>query len=347
MPQTAATTARVSVDTSVPGNILFGSTAAMREVRGKLDILSQTGVPVLITGESGTGKELIARYVHSKSNRHGGAFVRINCPAIPGSLVESELFGYEQGAFTGAAASKAGLVETAAGGTLFFDGIGELEISLQSKLLQLLQDGEFTRVGGKENLRVDARIICAASRPLEEDVAAGTFRRDLLYRINVVTVHLPPLRERRDDILALAAFFLDAFSAEFRSAPRPLGPGIRELLVSSDWPGNIRQLQNIIKRYVILGTDEAILSELSGKRLGADFAEVPSGKVYLKKITKQATIELERKVILETLAANGWNRRNAAKSLHISYRALLMKMKQSGLPPKTARPQSLSNQERP
>jgi two-component system response regulator AtoC len=338
MPQTAAMPARQPgpSEKCIPSRFLFGTTEAMCEVREKLDRTAHTNVPVLITGESGTGKEVIARYVHAVSHRSAAAFVRINCPAIPGSLVESELFGYEQGAFTGAAAAKAGLVESAAGGTLFFDGIGELEYHLQSKLLQLLQDGEFTRVGGQRNLSADARVICAANRPLEEDVDAGTFRRDLLYRINVVTVELPPLRQRRADILDLAAYFLDLFSAQFGGSVRPLSAAIRELLLKSDWPGNIRQLENVIKRYVILGTDQAVVSELSGRPPAAAARE--NGSLYLKKITKQATIELERRVILEVLSATGWNRRTAAKNLHISYRALLMKMKQSGLPAK--RPKS-------
>ncbi|MEZ5402647.1 MAG: sigma-54 dependent transcriptional regulator [Bryobacteraceae bacterium] len=322
----------------VPNELLFGRSEAMRDVRDKLAKVSRTNVAVLVTGESGTGKEVVARYLHSVSPRCDAAFVRVNCPAIPESLFESELFGYEQGAFTGAAADKPGLVDAARGGTLFFDGIGELELALQSKLLQLLQDNEFTRVGGRETLRADVRFVCAATRPLEDEVHAGTFRRDLLYRINVVTVQLPPLRERRDDIMELADFFLGLYAAEFGTIPVPFSPDIRELLLYSTWPGNIRQLQNVVKRYAIFGTEDAVVSELRSRPLGADLSARSDGEVYLKEIARQAAMEAERGVILEVLCANRWNRRKAAQALHISYRSLLMKMKQSGLPQK--RPQT-------
>lgn len=325
------------METGIPPRILFGGSEAMQAVRKKIERVAHTSVPVLIVGESGTGKEVIARHIHSRSQSRTGPFVRINCPAIPGSLLESELFGHEQGAFTGASASRAGLVESASGGTLFLDSIDELDLSLQSKLLQFLQDGEFTRVGGQENRRADVRIICAASRSLEHDIEAGNFRRDLFYRINVVTVHLPPLRERRDDIPDLADHFLRRFAAEFGAEPRPLSSTVRQLLAASDWPGNIRQLQNVIKRYVILDTEDAIVAELAG-RPAAGGAPATNGPVFLKQLTKRATIELERKVIMDVLAANQWNRRKAASALHISYRALLSKMKQSGLPAK--RPKS-------
>ncbi len=335
MPQSAAAPARIAParGTAVPPAVLFGATPGMRQVRDRLDRLAGTGVPVLITGESGTGKELIARYVHTESDRRDKAFVRINCPAIPANLVESELFGYEQGAFTGASAAKAGLMEEAGGGTAFFDGIGELEITLQSKLLQLLQDGEFARVGGRENRRADARIVCAASRPLEQDVAAGTFRQDLLYRINVVTVHLPPLRERCVDIPALAEYFLEACRREFRATPPPFSNRLRQALIHRDWPGNIRQLQNVIKRYAILGSEEAILAEF--EKPGPE-----PGQIHLKRIGRQAALDAERKYILGALTAHNWNRRIAARTLHISYRALLIKMKQSGLPAKRRQPAS-------
>ncbi len=317
----------------IPERILFGRGEAMQAVRNKLEKVACTNVPVLIVGESGTGKEVIARHIHAYSPWHDGPFVRINCPAIPGTLLESEMFGYEKGAFTGASTSKAGLVDSASGGTLFLDGIGELEFSLQSKLLQLLQDGQFTRIGGQENTCAEVRIICVASRPLEAEIEAGHFRRDLFYRINVVTVHLPPLRERRTDISELVDYFLHSFSKEFGRAPRPLPMASRNLLEAYDWPGNIRQLENAIKRYVILDTEEAILAELSGRPLtmspGPD-----SDPVSLKQVTRRATRELERKVILDTLSSNHWNRKRTAQALHISYRALLYKMQQGGLPAK-------------
>ena len=325
----------------IPERILFGRGEAMQAVRNKLAKVACTNVPVLIVGESGTGKEVIARYIHAHSPWNRGSFVRINCPAIPAMLLESEVFGCEKEAFTGASTSKAGLVDSASGGTLFLDGIGELEVSLQPKLLQLLQDGQFTRIGGHENTRAEVRIICAASHPLEADIETGHFRADLFYRINVVTVHLPPLRERRGDIPELTDYFLHNFSREFGRLPRPISMACRNLLDVYDWPGNIRQLENVIKRYVILDTEEGILAELSGKPLAADPSPV-SHPYFLKQVTRHATRELERKVILDTLSTNRWNRKRTAEALHISYRALLYKMKQAGLPGK--RPASSEGQ---
>jgi two-component system response regulator AtoC len=318
--------------TGIPEQILFGRCEAMQAVRAKLERVAQTNVPVLIVGESGTGKEVIARYIHCRSLWRSGPFVRINCPGIPGSLLESELFGYEKGAFTGASVAKAGLVESASDGTLFLDGIGELEFSLQSKLLQFLQDGQFARIGGQENLCPRVRIMCAASRPLETEIESGQFRRDLFYRINVVTVHLPPLRERRLDISELIDFFLRGFSKEFGLTPRPIRASARDLLVANDWPGNIRQLENVIKRYVILDSEDAILADICGRApLALNTSAGESQQVSLKQVTRHATRELERKVILDTLSTNRWNRKKTAQALRISYRALLYKMKEGGL----------------
>jgi two-component system response regulator AtoC len=318
--------------TAIPEQLLFGRCEVMQAVRAKLEKVAQTNVPVLVVGESGTGKEVIARHIHSRSLWRDGPFVPINCPGIPGTLLESELFGYEKGAFTGASAAKMGLVESASDGTLFLDGIGELELSLQSKLLQFLQDGQFARIGGQENLRADVRIICAASRPIEEEIESGHFRLDLFYRINVVTVHLPPLRERRADIPELIDFFLDGFARKFGRPPRPIRASAREVLVANDWPGNIRQLENVIKRYVILDSEDAILADINGRApvaLNAPAGE--SRQVSLKEVTRLATRELERKVILDSLSTNHWNRKRTAQALRISYRALLYKMKQGGL----------------
>ena len=325
--------------TGIPEQILFGRCAVMQAVRAKLERVAQTNVPVLIVGESGTGKEVIARYIHSRSLWLSGPFVSINCPGIPGALLESELFGYEKGAFTGASVAKMGLVESASDGTLFLDGIGELEFSLQSKFLQFLQDGQFARIGGQENLRAHVRIICAASRPLETEIESGHFRRDLFYRINVVTVHLPPLRERRLDISELIDFFLDSSSREFGRTPRPIRASTRDLLVANDWPGNIRQLENVIKRYVILDTEDAILADICGRApLALNTSPGESQEVSLKQVTRRATRKLERKVILDTLSTNHWNRKRTAQALRISYRALLYKMKQGGLPSKRLDP---------
>jgi two-component system response regulator AtoC len=324
----------------IPEQILFGRSAAMGEVRARVQKVASTKVPVLIVGESGTGKELIARYIHSRSDCSDGPFVRINCLGIRGAVLESELFGYEKDLFTGETVAKVGLVvESASGGTLFIDGIGETEVSLQSKLLQLLQDGELTRIGGQQNQRVDARIICAARRPLELEIKYRRFREDLLYRINVVTVELPPLRDRRLDIPELIDFFLHACSKEFGRAPRPIAAATRQLLEAGDWPGNIRQLENVIKCYVILDSEDTLLANISGREpLALTTSPVESQPVSLKEATGRATRELERRLILETLSANQWHRKKTAEALHISYRALLYKMKQCGLPMKNIHP---------
>jgi two-component system response regulator AtoC len=330
-PEPVARSAAID-GTGIPEQILFGRCEAMQAIRAKLERVAQTNIPVLIIGESGTGKEVIARYVHSRSRWHSGQFVRINCPGIPGALLESELFGYEKGAFTGASVAKRGLVESASDGTLFLDGIGELEFSLQSKFLQFLQDGQFARIGGQENLHANARIICAASRPLETEIESGHFRRDLLYRINVVTVNLPPLRERRLDISELIDFFLHRFSKEFGRPLRPIRAATRDLLVANDWPGNIRQIENVIKRYVILDSEDAILAEIYGRApLALNASAGEAQQVSLKQVTRSATRELERKVILDSLSTHRWNRKRTAQALRISYRALLYKMKQGGL----------------
>lgn len=330
--QNCAPNSSVCGGREIPERILFGHSRRMMDVRAQIEKAAQTNVPVLIVGEVGTGKEVIARHIHSQSQRRSGSFVRINCPGIPGALLESELFGYERGSFTGAFEAKAGLVESASGGSLFLDSIGELEFELQPKFLQFLQDGQFTRIGGQETLRSDVRILSAASRRLEAEVELGHFREDLLYRINVITIELPPLRDRRRDIPQLVDFFLVVFSKEFRRTPRPIRASTRNLLVASDWPGNIRQLENVIKRYVIFDNEESIHANVCG--LAPLALNTPTGTMQpmsLKQVTQRAKKEIERNVILETLSANHWNRKRTAEALNVSYRALLYKMKESGL----------------
>src|SRR5207248_3798704 len=199
-------------DQMPPESVVFGQSVPMREIRSRLERLAGANVAVLIQGESGTGKELIAALIHRQSPWANGPFVKVSCPAIPGTLIESELFGYEKGAFTGANASKAGRVEMAHRGTLFLDEIGELEPSLQSKLLQLLQDGQFCRIGAQEDKKVEVRVVCATNRNLEQEIESGTFRQDLFYRINVVNLHMPALRERRGDIEDLTVYFLEYYN---------------------------------------------------------------------------------------------------------------------------------------
>ncbi len=316
-----------------PDAVVFGHSDAMLAVRERLEKLAAANVPVLIHGESGTGKDIIARMVHSLSPWRTGPFVKVNCPAIPGTLLESELFGYEKGAFTGAYGTKPGRVEMAHRGTLFLDEISELDLGLQSKLLQLLQDGQFCRIGAQEDKKVEVRVVCATNRKLEEEIENGTFRQDLFYRINVVNLHLPPLRERRGDIEDLVNYFLDYYNRKYNCRARALSPEMMGVLQKYHWPGNIRELENLVKRYVILGTEEAISSDLSTRDDEFFNPDIPiDGPISLKKITRQAVRELERKVILKVLQAHHWNRKQAAKSLNISYRALLYKIRDAGLP---------------
>jgi two-component system response regulator AtoC len=318
-----------------PERIIFGRSAAMLAVRQKVDRIAATSVPVLIQGDSGTGKGILARYIHERSAAVGGAFIKVNCAAIPGTLLESELFGYEKGAFTGAYATKPGRAEQADGGTLFLDGIDEIDRSLQAKLLQLLQDGQFTRIGGQEDRRVNVRALCATHRLLEREIEAGRFRQDLFYRINVVNLQLPPLRARREDVLDLAHYFLELHQRRHNTQVRPFSGAILQLLSRHSWPGNIRELENLVERYVIIGTDDAVTTELLHWEQTHLTSELPSeGPIHLKKITRQAVHDLEKKIILRVLEANRWNRKRAASELKISYRALLYKIRQAGLPPK-------------
>src|SRR6266513_1308821 len=317
-----------------PENIVFGRSDVMRSVRDRLIKVAGANVPVLIQGESGTGKDIIARMIHAASPWRTGPWVKVNCPAIPGTLLESELFGYEKGAFTGAYGVKPGRVEMAHRGTLFLDEISELDMSLQSKLLQLLQDGQFCRIGAQADKKVEVRIVCATNRKMEEEIENGTFRQDLFYRINVVNLFMPPLRERRSDIESLATYFLEHYNRKYNSRARELSTELMTSLQKYHWPGNIRELENLIKRYVILGNEDVITSDLVTREQEYFNPEINlDGPISLKKLTRQATRELERKVILKVLQAHHWNRKQAARALSISYRALLYKNRDAGLPP--------------
>ena len=316
-----------------PDHIVFGRTEVMQTVRSRLAKVAAANVPVLINGESGTGKDIIARMIHMLSPWKSGPYVKVNCPAIPGTLLESELFGYEKGAFTGAFGSKPGRVELAHRGTLFLDEISELDLSLQSKLLQLLQDGQFCRIGAQEDKKVEVRVVCATNRHLESEIEAGTFRQDLYYRINVVNLHMPALRERRGDIEDLANYFLEYYNRKFNCRARPLSNEVFAVLQKYHWPGNIRELENMIKRYVILGHEEAITNDLVAREPDFFNPEISlDGPISLKKVTRQAVRELERKIILKVLQQHHWNRKQAARTLSISYRALLYKIRDAGLP---------------
>ncbi len=315
-----------------PDNVIFGTSEAMKSVCSKLERVAAANLPILIQGESGTGKEIIARIIHARSPWQAGPFVKVNCPAIPGTLLESELFGYEQGAFTGASGSKPGRVEFAHRGTLFLDEIAEMDPTLQAKLLQLLQDGQFCRIGAQEDKKVEVRVVCSTNRNLQDEIDVGNFRQDLFYRINVLQIQLPPLRERKEDIPLLVGYLLDLYNEKYNCQVRPLSAQLIRMLQEYHWPGNIRELENLVKRYVILGSDDAITTELLSREQTHFKPEIPlDGAVSLKKLTRQAVRELERQVILRSLQANNWNRKRVARALSISYRALLYKIRDAGL----------------
>jgi two-component system response regulator AtoC len=316
-----------------PDQMLFGSSRAMDDLRKKVQKIASASVPVLILGESGTGKESLAKWLHRSSPWAPGPFVKVSCPAIPLTLFESELFGYERGSFSGATESKPGRLELADCGTLFLDQIHDLDPSAQAKLLQILQDGQFCRIGGLEDRRVGVRLISASNRRLDEEIQAGRFRQDLFYRIDVLRIELPPLRKRAEDIPALAVYFVEHYRKLFERDTPVLSPSLLALLRDCDWPGNIRELENLIKRYVILGSVDVITEDLRHRRNHEAVSPAPTdGFLSLKIATKNAVRDLERNMIIETLHSTNWNRRMTAKILNISYRALLYKMRQAGLP---------------
>lgn len=320
-----------------PEAVIFGQTAAMREVRQKLERVAGANLSILITGESGTGKDIIARLLHLYSPWSSGPFVKVNCPAIPAALLESELFGYERGAFTGAFGTKPGRVELAHRGTLFLDEISELDPTLQAKLLQLLQDGQFSRIGSQEDTRVEVRVVSATNRELRRQVDEGAFRNDLFYRIAAMTIHVPALRERAVDLPAISEYLLQYYNDKLNGRAPLLRPALLAKMQRYSWPGNVRQLENLIKRYVVMGTDDVILSEILQT---SDHEALPDlifeGPISLKKLTRQTVRKTEARIILSALHANNWNRKKAARALGISYRALLYKLKEVGIPQRRA-----------
>lgn len=319
-----------------PDEIIFGVSEEMAQLKRKIERLAETDVQVLILGESGAGKDVIAKYVHLHSQFAGGPFIRINCPSIPGTLIESELFGYEKGSFTGAARTKPGWVELAQDGTLFLDEITGLELALQSKLLHLLQDGMFCRIGGQTEQQSTVRILCASNCDVQQQVSEGHFRADLFYRINVVSLRVPPLRERRQDIPDLARYFVKLYNAKFGRAAADLSAAAMKDLLGYDWPGNVRELESAIKNYVLLGLEDGICPGAVRRRDGQGSrrpAAAPDAVsvVPLKELTRKSIRDMERHVILDALQANNWNRKDAARVLGISYRSLFYKMRSAGL----------------
>ena len=283
--------------------MIFGKSEAMQTLRNRLQKVASANVPILIEGESGTGKDIVARMVHTGSPWRTGPYVKVNCPAIPGTLLESELFGYEKGAFTGAYGTKPGRVEMAHRGTLFLDEISELDLSLQSKLLQLLQDGQFCRIGAQEDKKVEVRVVCATNRKLEVEIENGTFRQDLFYRINVVNLHMPPLRERRGDIEDLSADFLEHYNRKYNCRAKTLSPDLLGVLQKYHWPGNIRELENLLKRYVILGSEDVITTEIMAQKPQYAVPELNlDGPISLKKINAAGHARARTQNYSESLA---------------------------------------------
>jgi len=344
--------------------MLFGHSEKMAEVRDLIERVADTDVTCLVRGESGTGKELVARAIYASSLRRDKPFVKVNCAALPTELLESELFGFERGAFTGAIQQKPGKFEFANHGTMFLDEIGDMSFPLQAKLLQVLQDGEFSRLGGKHDVRVDVRVIAATNQDLERAVADGKFREDLFFRLNVVCITLPPLRERREEIPILSEYFLKKYSVQYNKPLTSVSADMMRLFMDYDWPGNVRELENLIKRAVVLGSEGAIRKEIQHGMAMASHqssiqfvsrangnghgvvapvappaAPVPltpaelaaaaaaDGNYSLKDISREAAREL----ILKMLQHTRWNRKETAEILGISYKALLYKIKENGL----------------
>lgn len=314
-----------------PEEIVFGLTEPMKAIRQKIQKVAGSDLPILIQGENGTGKEILAKYVHTCSGWAKGNFVKVNCAAIPGTLLESELFGYEQGAFTGAHMAKAGRVELADGGTLFLDEIVEIDMGLQAKLLQVLQDGRFSRIGGHEERRVSTRVICATNRRIEEEVEKGRFRGDLFYRIDGVRLTMPPLRERKEDLESLAGYFLAFYCLRFQKNTIPLQRHVLHMLERHDWPGNIRELENWAARCALLGLEDAMEIYAGGTKQGIAAAGPGSGPVHLRRMTEKICREREQEFILKVLEEHQWNRRRTAEALKISYRTLLYKLRETGV----------------
>jgi two-component system, NtrC family, nitrogen regulation response regulator NtrX len=325
---------------------MLGQSPVIERIREQIQKVAATGVRVLITGESGTGKELIARAVHRASKRSNGPFVKVNCAAIPAELIESELFGHERGAFSGAIQKKRGRFELADGGTLFLDEIGDMSLEAQAKVLRALQTGEIMRVGGERVFHVDVRVIAATNKDLEEEVKTGGFREDLFFRLSVVPIKAPPLRERGPDVLLLMGAFLEHFAREHAVSPVPsLSPEVGEALLRYSWPGNVRELRNLAERLVILAGDPVRMEDLPPQIAGTEGRSTPpslaphsdqaSGVIDLGRYSSLTLRELreavERDYILRKLEDTGWNVTRAAEALGIERTNLHKKLKQLGL----------------
>jgi two-component system response regulator AtoC len=312
------------------------SSKCMRDVESQCALVARVDIPVLVLGESGTGKEVAAKLIHKLSARRERQFLKVNCAAMPADLLESELFGYEQGAFTGAVRSKPGKFEICDSGTMFLDEIGEMPTALQAKLLQVLQDGTFSRLGSRSSQRVNVRVIAATNIDMKAAIAQKRFREDLYYRLNGFTLKMPPLRNRVEGIPNLAQHFMRKMAAKYERDPLPISPALMQALTSYSWPGNVRELENTVRRYLVLGEERAIISELLPQADGGSFAargEDAAGDGGLKHLVRSLKGGAEHAAIAQALEKTGWNRKAAAGNLQISYKALLYKIKQYNLRP--------------
>jgi DNA-binding NtrC family response regulator len=321
--------------TEGPSRPMVGRSPAIESVRAIIRRAAEADIPVLITGESGVGKELVAREIHERSARGAARFVALNCPAIPESLIESEMFGFERGAFTGADQAKMGLIELSAGGTLFLDEIGELPVNLQAKLLRVLQEKEIQRLGGLKPIPVDLRVVAATNRNLEEEIESGKFRSDLFYRLNVLRVVVPPLRDRREDIPELATFFLDRIGRKFNRPGLRLDPDVSRALANYRWPGNIRELENVLERMAILARGDTLTAadlpaELRAGHAPTDSAGGPDARAWPENY-REARDAFERAYLTRLLEASGGSVGRAARISGISRRSLYEKLDKHGI----------------
>lgn len=319
-------------------DIFIYASEKMQRIKEIIDKVADTDVTVLIQGDSGVGKEVVARSIHQNSSRRDKPFLKVNCAALPEELLESELFGYEKGAFTGAYRQKPGKFELANGGTIFLDEIAEISPSLQAKLLQVLQDREFSRLGGKRDVRVDVRVLVATNKNIDEAVRTGRFREDLYYRLNVVRITIPPLRERKEEIPIFVEYFLTRYAKKYGKEVPSLSDQMKRALLHHEWQGNVRELENVIQRLVVLRNEEAVISDLLSPEkvnpLGERSKLNPQENnawPSLKEVHREAILKAESEAIRKALEVTNWNRKKAANLLNISYKALLYKIKACGL----------------
>ena len=328
------------VDDLGEGFFFLAASPAMKQIRAQAALIAKVNVPVLLLGESGVGKEILARLIHKMSIRAHRSMVKVNCAALPADLLESELFGYEAGAFTGAGKSKPGKFELAHKGTILLDEIGEMSAGLQAKLLHVLQDGAFSRLGGRANVQVDARVLAATNIDVKKAIAERRLREDLYYRLNAFTLTVPPLRERREEIPVLLRYYMNNLARQFGKNTLSISSKLEQECLSYHWPGNLRELGNLVKRYLVLEDENQVVDELRNKTRDAgadDGATSASGRGGLKALVRSLKDDAEAREIQRALDDANWNRKVAAAELNISYKALLYKIKQHGLSPSGSR----------